>query len=102
MKWEDQEINYATPEGKFMEAFRAEFSLLGYAAKFKKRYLVVGQSRFDELVLKKKLTEKARGARIDHICLKFRLRCGLSPGGGNYPDLGVFNYWRTPKAGMRS
>jgi hypothetical protein len=33
MRWEDQELNHATPENKFPEVLFAGLGLLGFAAK---------------------------------------------------------------------
>jgi hypothetical protein len=96
MRWEDQELNYAVPETKFPEVLAAKFALLSQAEGRLGVYLPFDQSVLATLQLKQFAD---RGVpRIDRVCLHFRLACGLSPGGGAYPSLGIFHYWSGSKS----
>jgi hypothetical protein len=94
MRWEDQELNHATPENKFPEVLFAGLSLLGHASKHQSQYLRVDQQKLDEMVAAGTLNQRAAGARIDRLCLHFRLFCRLGPGGDHYPALGITHFWQ--------
>ena len=49
MRWEDQELNYASPEGKFLEVFVAKFALIAKSERREGKYLVVDQAVLDQL-----------------------------------------------------
>lgn len=91
MHWEDQELNFATPEGKYPEVLAAKFALLAEAERSLGRYLRVDQSSLDALPLPM-LRTKIESPRLDRVCLHFRLSCGLAPGGERYPVLGAMHY----------
>ncbi len=93
MRWEDQELNYGTAENKFPEVLYASLSLPCRAAKNRGSFLHVDQSGLDSMVESGALNAKARGTRIDRLCLHYRLFCRLGPGGNQYPDLGVMHFW---------
>ena len=94
MRWEDQELNHATPESKFPEVLFAGLGLRGYASKHQGHYLRVDQKKLDEMVESGALNQRAAGARIDRLCLHFRLFCRLGPGDDTYPALGVTHFWQ--------
>ena len=94
MRWEDQELNHATPENKFPEVFFAGLSLLGYASDHQGQYVRVDQKRLDQMLQDGDFSKQATGARIDRLCLHFRLFCRLGPGGDQYPTLGVTHFWQ--------
>jgi hypothetical protein len=93
MRWEDQEINHATPENKFPEVFFASLDLQGHAAKHQRQYIRVDQKALDEMVSAGILSKRTTGVRIDRLCLFFRVFCRLGPGGDHYPNLGVVHIW---------
>lgn len=100
MRWEGQELNHGTPEGKFPEVLWAHFSLLSLAESRAatvlnrpRSFLKVDQATLDRMQLSGELSVKAKGVRIDRLCLRFRLACRLNPGGGRNSDLGVMQYW---------
>ena len=92
MRWEDQELNHSTSEFKFLEVFYAGIGLQGYASKHQGQYLRVDQKKLDEMVADGTL-KRATRARIDRLCLHFRLFCRLGPGGDHYPVFGVTHFW---------
>ena len=94
MRWEDQELNHATPENKFPEVLFAGLSLLGHASEHQRQYLRIDQKKLETMVAEGALNERAKGARIDRLCLHFRLFCSLGPGGDHYPTLGVTHFWQ--------
>jgi hypothetical protein len=94
MRWEDQELNYATPENKFPEVLFARLNLLVHASQHQGQYLQVDQQKLDKMIEFGTLSKRAAGARIDRLCLQFRLFCLLGPGGDNYPALGVTHFWQ--------
>jgi hypothetical protein len=94
MRWEEQELNHATPENKFPEVLFAGLSLLGRASKHQNEYLRVDQQKLDAMIAAGALNQRAVGARIDRLCLHFRLFCRLGPGGDHYPTLGVTHFWQ--------
>jgi hypothetical protein len=98
MRWEDQELNHATPENKFPEVLYAGMSLLGYVSRHQGQYVRFDQKKLDELVQDGTLPKRASGARIDRLCLHFRLFCGLGAGGESYPPLGVTQFWQTSES----
>ena len=81
MRWEDQELNHETPENKFPEVLFAGLSLLGHASEHQRQYLRIDQKKLETMVAEGALNERAKGARIDRLCLHFRLFCSLGPGG---------------------
>ena len=87
MKWEDQEINFATPAGSIREVIKASFRIRSLAEQAKGAYLRITQD-----VLDREFKEEKR-ALIHRLCLYERASCGVGPGGGTYPDLGVSHYW---------
>lgn len=93
MRWEDLELNYSTPETKFPEILIAGLGLLNHSSKHQSRYLRVDQQNLEEMVKTGILSQRAAGARIDRLCLHFRLFSGLGPGGDNYPALGITHFW---------
>ena len=93
MRWEDQELNHDVPENKFPEVFFAGLFLLACASKLRGRFLHIDQQKLDELVGMGELPQKAAGARIDRLCLYYRLACRLGPGGDHYPTLGTTHFW---------
>jgi hypothetical protein len=80
VRWEDQELNYASPEGKYPEVLAAKFGLLAEAEHSPGRYVRVDQHMLDALPLRA-LREKKEAPRLDRVCLHFRLSCGLGPEG---------------------
>ena len=94
MPWEDQELHHGIPENKFPEVFFAGLWLPGLAAKEEGRFLRIDQTKLDKMVQTGTLTERAKGVRIDRLCLYYRLSCGLGPGGEHYPVLGTTHFWR--------
>lgn len=98
MRWEDQELNHGVPENKFPEVFFAGLFLLGCAAKQRDIFLRIDQGKLDEMVERGDLPTKAEGARIDRLCLYYRLACGLGPGGDHYPVLGTTHFWGASKS----
>jgi hypothetical protein len=94
MRWEDQELNHATPENRFPEVLFAGLSLLGHASRHQSQYLRVDQPKLDEMVSDGILNQRAAGARIDRLCLHFRLFCRLGPGGDHYAALGITHFWQ--------
>jgi hypothetical protein len=94
MRWEDQELNHATPETKFPEVLFAGVSLVAYASGHQGHYLRVDQNELDRLIQDGMLPKAAIGTRIDRLCLHFRLFCRLGPGGDHYPALGVTHFWQ--------
>jgi len=93
MRWEDQELNHGVPENKFPEVFFAGLWLLGLAAKEQGAFLRIDQAKLDELVQSGTLSDRAKGTRIDRLCLYYRLSCRLGPGGDHYPVLGAMHFW---------
>ena len=93
MRWEDQELNHETPENKFPEVLFAGLGLLGHASRHQSEYLRVDQEKLDVMVADGTL-KRATGARIDRLCLHFRLFCRLGPGGDHYPTLGITHFWQ--------
>jgi hypothetical protein len=93
MRWEDQELNRETAETKFPEVFYASLSLPCRAAQSRGTFVPLDQSGLDAMVESGALNPKARGTRIDRLCLYFRLFCRLGPGGDQYPELGVMHFW---------
>ena len=91
-RWEGQELNWAT-ESKFPEVVYAGLFLTAYADKRRGKYIKLDQAKLDELVQSGALPEKARGVRIDRLCLYYRLFCRLGPGGDDYPVFGVMNFY---------
>ena len=98
MRWEDQELNYGVPENKFPEVFFAGLWMLGCAAERQTRFLRLDQAKLDGMVQSGALTERAKGIRIDRLCLYYRLACSLGPGGDHYPVLGNTHFWRDSKS----
>jgi hypothetical protein len=98
MRWEDQELNHAVPENKFPEVFFAGLFLLGCASKQQGSFLHIDQQTLDQMVEKGDLPKKAQGARIDRLCLYYRLSCRLGPGGDHYPVLGTTHFWQDSKS----
>lgn len=94
MRWEDEELNHATSEHKCPEVLFAGLSLLHRAAQHPGAYLRVDQKNLDEMITAGALSSKAKGARINWLCLHFRLLCRLGPGGDHYPALGVTHFWQ--------
>ena len=92
-RWDDQEINYAT-ETKFPEIIHATLIIPRWAEKFRGTFLKLDQVKLDALLESGEFPEKMRGARIDRVCLYFRLFCRLGPGGDHYPALGVMHWYR--------
>lgn len=97
MRWEDQELNHASPEGKYPEVLAAKFGLLAEAERGSGRYVHVDQPMLDAFPLRA-LREKKEAPRIDRVCLHFRLSCGLGAGGERYPVLGAMHYWADSKS----
>lgn len=93
MRWEDQELNHEVPENKFPEVFFAGLFLLVSASKQQGSFLRIDQQVLDRMVEKNDLMKKARGCRIDRLCLYYRLSCRLGPGGDHYPVLGTTHFW---------
>src|SRR5208283_5016480 len=83
-----------TPENKYPDVLFAGLALLGYASKHQSQYLRVGQKELDAMVDAGTLDKRATGARIDRLCLHFRLFCRLGPGGDHYPALGITQFWQ--------
>jgi hypothetical protein len=98
MRWEDQELNYKVPENKFPEVFFAGLFMLGCASKQQGTFLRIDQRKLDEMVVKGDLPKKAKGSRIDRLCLYYRLSCRLGPGGDHCPVLGAAHFWRDSKS----
>jgi hypothetical protein len=98
MRWEDQELNHEVPENKFPEVFFAGLFLLGCTSKQRGSFLHIDQQRLDEMVGNGDLPEKAKGVRIDRLCLHYRLFCRLGPGGDHYPVLGTMHFWEDSKS----
>ena len=98
MRWEDQELNHEVPENKFPEVFFAGLFLLGSASRQQGSFLRMDQRSLDQMVEKGDLPAKARGARIDRLCLYYRLSCRLGPGGDHYPVLGTTHFWEDSKS----
>jgi hypothetical protein len=94
LRWEDQELNHATPENKFPEVFYAGHFLPMLAAKQQGKFLQIDQAALERMVASGTLNERARGVRIDRLCLHCRLFCRLGPGGGSYPEIGAMHFWR--------
>ena len=46
------------------------------------------------MVARGELPKTAQDARIDRLCLYYRLACRLGPGGDHYPALGVMHFWQ--------
>ncbi len=97
MRWEGQELNHTSPEGKYPEVLAAKFGLLAEAERSSGRYVRVDQPMLDTLPLRA-LCEKKESPRIDRVCLHFRLSCGLGAGGERYPVLGVMHYCSDSKS----
>ena len=97
MRWEDQELNREVPENKFPEVFFAGLFLPGCASKQQGSFLHIDQHVLDQMVENGDLPKKARGARIDRLCLYYRLSCRLGPGGDPYPVLGATHFWADSK-----
>ena len=93
MQWEDQEINYATPENKFPEVFFSSLELRTHAGKRPGEYIRIDQEALEEMIGAGVLSQRTKGVRIDRLCLFFRLFCRLGPGGGHQPSLGITHYW---------
>src|SRR5258706_6389768 len=93
MRWEDQELNRSVPENKFPEVFFAGLWLLGHTAESRDRFHRIDQQALDDMIASGALIEKARGARIDRLCLYYRLSCNLGPVGDHYPALRVSPFW---------
>lgn len=98
MRWEDQELNHNVPENKFPEVFFAGLFLFGSAAKHEGSFLEINQQKLDDMIAAGELPKKAMGARIDRLCLYFRLSCRLGPGGDHYPVLGATHFWEDSKS----
>jgi hypothetical protein len=98
MRWEDQELNHGVPENKFPEVFFAGLFLLGCASRQPGTFLRIDQQTLAEMVEKGELPKKAQGARIDRLCLYYRLSCRLGPGGDHYPVLGTTHFWQDSKS----
>jgi hypothetical protein len=93
MRWEDQELNHAIPETRFPEVFFAGLFLLSCASNQQGSFLRIDQQRLDQMITSGELPAKAAGARIDRLCLYYRLSCRLGPGGDHYPVLGATHFW---------
>jgi hypothetical protein len=93
MRWEDQELNHAT-ESIFPEVVIACLMLLGPASRQQGRFLRIDQKTLDDMIESGKLSSRARGARINLVCLYYRLMCRLGPGGDHYPTLGTMHFWQ--------
>ena len=98
MRWEDQELNHEVPENKFPEVMYAGLFLMAYTARHQGRFLHIDQQALDQLIQKGDLPSKAQGARIDRLCLYFRLACRLGPGGDPYAVLGTTHFWQASRS----
>src|ERR1700761_2822049 len=94
MRWEDQELNHATSGNKFPELPFAGLSLLSHASSHQNQYLRIDQQKLEKMIQAGALGQRTAGVRIDRLCLHFRLFCGLGPGGGPYPALGINHFWQ--------
>ena len=92
MRWEDQELNFRTG-AEFPEIVYAHIALLNRAEKVRSYFVRVDQQVLDEMLADGRIGKMARGARIDRLCLYYRLTCRLGPGGDDYPSLGTVHYW---------
>ena len=92
MKWEDQEINVATPAGNMREVIRASFRIRSLAERKAGEYLRITQELLDQDA------KEAERALIHRLCLYERALCRISPGGGAYTDFGVSHYWSDSKS----
>jgi len=100
LRWEGKEINYAIGN-EFPEIVFAFHALLSAASRQRGIFLYVDQAKLDALIdegTKKSLIGQAAGARIDRLCLYYRLMCGLGPGGDHHSQLGALHYWNGPKS----
>ena len=93
MRWEDQELNHEVPENKFPEVMYAGLFLMAFAARQQGLFLKIDQGTLEQMIEKGHLPVKAKGARIDRLCLYYRLACRLGPGGERYPVLGTTHFW---------
>lgn len=98
MRWEDQELNHQVPENRFPEVFFAGLFLLGCTSNRQGSFLRIDQQVLDEMIKKGDLPQKAKGARIDRLCLYYRLSSHLGPGGDHYPVLGTSHFWQDSKS----
>ena len=98
MRWEDQELNHDVPENKFPEVFFAGLFLLECASRQQGTFLPIDQLVLEAMVEEGDLPKKAQGARIDRLCLYYRLSCRLGPGGDHYPVLGTTHFWEDSKS----
>ena len=94
MRWEDQELSPTIPETKFPEVFFAGLFVMGWSAQQMGTYRRLDQSTLDALIDGGEIPDKASGARIDRLCLYFRVACSLGPGGEHYAVLGTTHFWR--------
>src|SRR5580658_10165913 len=94
MRWEDQELNHTVGDHKFREVVYAGLFLASLAAKQQGKFMRLDQAGLDMMVQSGELTERAKGVRIDRLCLYYRLFCRLGPGGDHYPVGGVMHFWR--------
>jgi len=93
MRWEDQELNHEVPENKFPEVMYAGLFLMAFASRQRGRFLKIDRGTLEQMIEKGDLPVKAKGARIDRLCLYYRLACGVGPGGERYPVLGTTHFW---------
>jgi hypothetical protein len=92
-RWEDQEIKIGTSSAEFPKETIALFCLCSYAQKCREEFVHIDQPILDGLIASQQLPKEAKGARIDRLCLFFRLRCRLGPGGDGEASLGAFPFW---------
>ena len=92
MQWEDQEINFATPAGSIREIIKASFHIRSLAEHKAGKYLRISQELLDCEI------KEEKRALIHRLCLYERAMCGIGPGGGSYPNLGISHYWANSKS----
>ena len=94
MRWEDQELHYASAEFAFPEVTHAAFELYALAEKKERKWLHVDQRALEDWVTSGRFSEKTRGVQIGRLCLYLRLHCRMpAPGGEPSSPLGVMQYW---------
>ena len=106
MRWEDQEYNQDT-EHQFYEVTHVAMWLMSTVSREPGHFTRIDQAKLNEIIQSGKLinekvqppdfTERLKGVQIYRLCLCFRMRCGLQPEGGRFPNLGVCHFWILPK-----
>ncbi len=98
MRWEDQEVNYATETGEIKDTLMASCGVLRKARKKKGKYIRVDQGCLDTLIEQADLSEEIKETKIERFCLYHRLMSGIGPGGEAGPTLGIMHYWVDSKS----